>query len=80
MRKNVAVGMLTPLLAPLTGYEKAANGLGVTLVVVTPERVRWKTQEVQGLVWSGESWTYKVVPLPQAMYNRFYGSKPPIIS
>ncbi len=80
MRKNVAVGMLTPLLAPLTGYEKAANGLGVTLVVVTPERIRWKTQEVQGLVWSGESWTYKVVPLPRAMYNRFYGSKPPIIA
>ena len=80
MREQVTVGILTPFFAPQTGYESVANDLDVNLVVVTPERIRWKTGEVQSLIWNGGSWDSKVVPLPQAMYNRFYGPKPQVIS
>lgn len=80
MTEKLRIGLLTPFPKPITGYARGAVKLGLELVVVTPRGINWPAGEVQGLVWNGEVWQEQTVPLPRALYNRFYGPKPKLIN
>ncbi|HHY09381.1 MAG TPA: YheC/YheD family protein [Firmicutes bacterium] len=76
---KTAVGILTPYSAPFRAYEAAALELNVSLVVMTPADIAWKAKQVRGLVFSGEAWRRRTVPLPGGIYNRYYGPKPAVV-
>ncbi len=80
MSKKVQVGLLSPFFLPLAGYEESARHLDLDLVMVTPNRINWKSQEVYGLIYNGQAWIEDNVPLPRSLYNRYYGPKPKIVS
>lgn len=79
MEKTVTIGLLAPAFMPLTGYEETARDLGLRLAVVTPQKIRWTTRQVDALIWQDNRWHNKVTSLPTSMYNRFYSPKQPFI-
>ncbi len=79
MSNQRRIGLLSPFFLPIAAYEKPANDLNIGLVIVTPNRIDWKRQKVQGLLWTGEAWIEDSVVLPRAHYNRFYGPKPKVV-
>ncbi len=80
MMTKMQLGLLSPFYKPISGYEGAASELEVDLVIVTPGRIDWKKQVVQGLLYDGQAWIEKTVSLPPALYNRYYGPKPKVVS
>jgi hypothetical protein len=80
MTEQKLIGLLTPFFQPIPAYERAAAALGVELAIVTPSRVDWQSEEVQALAFDGSKWEEKLVPLPGAYYNRFYGPKPKVVN
>ena len=80
MPSKPRIGLLSPFFKPISAYEQPAWDLNLELVVVTPSRIDWKTHQVRGLVWNGQAWIDETVPFPQALYNRYYGSKPKVVS
>ncbi len=80
MSSKPKIGLLSPFLVPISGYEQPANGLNVDLVVVTPGRIDWKSHQVHGLIWNGEEWSEELCPLPPSLYNRYYGPKPKVVN
>ena len=65
MSNQRRIGLLSPFFLPIAAYEKPANDLNIGLVIVTPNRIDWKRQKVQGLLWTGEAWIEDSVVLPR---------------
>ena len=80
MSNKVQIGLLSPFFQPIPAYEGPARDLGVDLVLVTAKRIDWKRHEVDGLVYDGQAWEERTVPLPPSLYNRYYGPKPKVVS
>lgn len=80
MSSKEQIGLLSPFFQPIPAYEEPAQELNVDLVIVTPKRIDWKTYQVRGLVYTGETWDVCDVPLPLSLYNRYYGPKPRIVN
>lgn len=80
MAEETCIGLLSPFFVPIPAYERPAAELGVKLAVVTPSRIDWQREEVEGLVWDGSSWQQQILPIPKAFYNRFYGPKPKVVN
>lgn len=76
MSSKTRIGLLSPFLGPIRGYEEAAAILDLDLVIVTPGKIDWKSLTVHGLIWSDQSWILTTIPIPDAFYNRYYGPKP----
>lgn len=80
MTKKVRIGLLSPFFKPISGYERAAISLDVDLVIVTPSRIDWKAGELDALLFNGQEWVFDTVPIPHAIYNRYYGPKPKVVN
>lgn len=79
MSQHLPIGLLSHFFQPISGYEQAANRLNLSLAIITPGSIDWNSQKVQALVWNGMSWDPQTIPLPKAIYNRFYGPKPQVV-
>ncbi|NMB00743.1 MAG: YheC/YheD family protein [Firmicutes bacterium] len=80
MTAKAQIGLLTPFFRPIEGYQTAAVNVNIDLVVVTPNRINWQTNEVDALLYNGHEWVPSTVPIPKAIYNRYYGPKPKVIN
>lgn len=81
VKNRPLIGILTITLEPLEdGYQVYADlgeeieALDVGLVVFTPYGIDWMKETVRGLILKDGGWEPGVTRLPDAVYNRLYGT------
>ena len=87
MKNKPLIGILAITLGPLEdSYEvyfdltEELTALGVELIVFTPYGVDWLKETVRGLVFKNGKWDSGVTRLPDAVYNRLYGTNPKTVA
>mgnify|MGYP001026581752 FL=1 len=60
--------------------EEELTELGVELVVFTPYGIDWMRDKIRGLVFKDGEWERGETRLPDAVYNRLYGTNPKTIA
>ncbi|NLM26219.1 MAG: hypothetical protein GX208_08920 [Firmicutes bacterium] len=87
MKKRPIIGLLCITLVNQPEYaelgldlEEKIQDLGIDVIAFTPYGIQWERNIVSGKLLDNGQWIRGELPLPQAIYNRLYGTHPNTIS